>query len=71
MIADWVAGNGDLMDELGYDPEVVVAACDAALPDVEEAWRPFAHRFAAVVTGELSTEGLTGTGPRQLPLLGQ
>jgi GMP synthase-like glutamine amidotransferase len=72
MIADWVAGSAELMDELGYDPEVVVAACHLALIDVEEAWRPFAHRFAAVATGELSTEGLTDVGgPRQLPLLGQ
>jgi GMP synthase-like glutamine amidotransferase len=72
MIADWVAASPQLLDDLGYDPELVVAACDAALPDIEEAWRPFAHRFAAVARGELSTEGLTSSGgPRQLPLLGQ
>lgn len=71
MIADWVADGGDTLDELGYDPELVIAACDAAMADVEEAWRPFAERFAAVARGELSTDGLTATGPRQLPLLGQ
>jgi GMP synthase-like glutamine amidotransferase len=72
MIADWVADDGGTLDELGYDPELVVAACDRAMADVEGAWRPFAHRFAAVVTGELSTAGLGGTGgPRTLPVLGQ
>ncbi len=71
MIADWVADGAATLDLLGYDPELVIDAFDAAMADVEEVWRPFAHRFAAVVTGELSTEGLTGSGPRQLPLLGQ
>ncbi len=72
MIADWVADDGGVLDELGYDPDLVVEACDAAMVDVEEAWRPFAHRFAAVARGELSTAGLASSGgPRQLPLLGQ
>ena len=72
MIREWVADSAATLDALEYDPELVIAAFDRALPDVEEAWRPFAHRFAAVARGELSTEGLTGTGgPRQLPLLGQ
>lgn len=72
MIASWVAADQGTLDQLGYDPELVIDVCDAALADVEEAWRPFAHRFAAVARGELSTEGLTGTGgPRHLPLLGQ
>ena len=64
MIADWAAGDRELLDELGYDPRDVVDACAAVLPDVEEVWRPFAERFAAVVTGELSTTS------RHLPLLG-
>ena len=72
MITEWVADGADTLDQLEYDPELVIAAFDRALPDVEEVWRPFAHRFAAVARGELSTEGLTGIGgPRQLPLLGQ
>jgi GMP synthase-like glutamine amidotransferase len=64
MIADWAAGDAGLLDELGYDPQEVVDACAAVLPDIEEVWRPFAERFAAVVTGELAT------GSRSLPLLG-
>jgi GMP synthase-like glutamine amidotransferase len=72
MIADWVGDGGGILDELGYDPDLVIEACDAAMVDVEEAWRPFAYRFAAVARGELSTEGLAGSGgPRSLPLLGQ
>jgi GMP synthase-like glutamine amidotransferase len=65
MIATWAAEDRALLDELGYEPEEVVAACAAVLPDVAEVWRPFAERFAAVVTGELGT----GAG-RHLPLLG-
>ena len=35
----------------GYDPDVVVAACDAVMADVEEVWQPFAARFAALALG--------------------
>jgi GMP synthase-like glutamine amidotransferase len=66
MIADW-ARDSTLLAELGYDPEVVVAACARQMPDVEEAWQPFAARFAALALGELDDAG----GPhRSLPLLG-
>jgi hypothetical protein len=76
MIADWVVADVEdpagVLDELDYDPELVIEACDAAMADVEEVWRPFARRFAAVARGELATAGMTGPGgPRQLPLLGQ
>lgn len=64
MIADWVADSA-LLAELGYDPEVVVAACAAVMVDVEEVWQPFAARFAALARGELD-EGAR----RSLPLLG-
>ena len=64
MIAGW-AGDSALLARLGYDPDAVVAACDAVLVDVEEAWQPFAARFAALALGELDE------GPhRSLPLLG-
>ncbi len=66
MIADWASGS-ELIAELGYDPELVVAACTEALADVEDVWQPFAARFAALALGELS-----GAEPRRnLPLLGQ
>jgi GMP synthase-like glutamine amidotransferase len=56
MIAAWAA-------ETGVDPEIV-DACTAVLPDLEEVWKPFAVRFAAIALGTLST------GPGwELPLL--
>ncbi|HEX6500653.1 MAG TPA: type 1 glutamine amidotransferase [Micromonosporaceae bacterium] len=65
MVAGWAANSLDLLDELGYEPDELVAAVDAVMGDIEEVWRPFAGRFAAVVRGELEP------GVRQLPLLGQ
>lgn len=64
MIADWVGTNGPLLAELGYEPQDVIDACDAVMPDVEEVWRPFAGRFAALALGTLSA----GPG-RELPVL--
>ncbi|MEU4472962.1 type 1 glutamine amidotransferase [Micromonospora sp. NPDC023888] len=65
MIADWATDSTQL-DELGYDPELVVAACASVLADVEEVWQPFAARFAALALGELEHS----TVRRGLPLLG-
>ncbi|WP_405105864.1 type 1 glutamine amidotransferase [Micromonospora sp. NBC_01405] len=65
MIADW-ATDSALLDQLGYDPELVVAACDRVMADIEEVWQPFAIRFAALALGELSGDGVR----RNLPLLG-
>ncbi|MEV4491827.1 type 1 glutamine amidotransferase [Micromonospora coxensis] len=65
MIADW-ARDSALLAELGYDPELVVAACARIMPDVEEVWQPFAIRFAALALGELDDDTVR-TG---LPLLG-
>ncbi|BFU46182.1 type 1 glutamine amidotransferase [Krasilnikovia sp. MM14-A1004] len=71
MIADW-ATDSTLLAELGYDPEVVVAATADMLPDVEEVWQPFAARFAALALGTLPDADIAnpGTGPT-LPLLGR
>ncbi|WP_229400352.1 type 1 glutamine amidotransferase [Micromonospora okii] len=65
MIADW-ATDSALLADLGYDPELVVAACDRLMADVEEVWQPFAIRFAALALGELGDD----TVRRDLPLLG-
>ncbi|SCG48442.1 type 1 glutamine amidotransferase [Micromonospora coxensis] len=65
MIADW-ARDSALLAELGYDPELVVAACARVMADVEEVWQPFAIRFAALALGELDDDTVR-TG---LPLLG-
>ena len=59
--------DSTLLAELGYDPELVVAACDAVMADVEEVWQPFAARFAALALGELDDEHRPR---RSLPLLG-
>jgi GMP synthase-like glutamine amidotransferase len=68
MVADWAATGQSVLDDLGYDAEVVVDACNLIMLDLQEAWQPFAERFAAVARGDLAT-GPSG-GPRQLPLLG-
>lgn len=62
MVAGWASQNGAVLDDLGYDPDDLVAACDAVMPDLEEVWRPFAHRFAGVALGTLSTS-------RELPVI--
>jgi GMP synthase-like glutamine amidotransferase len=69
MIEDWVAADAGLLEDLGYDPEVVVDACSLIMVDLEEAWQPFAERFAAVALGRL--EPPAPAGPRGLPLLNQ
>jgi GMP synthase-like glutamine amidotransferase len=71
MIADWAASDAAVLAELGYDPEVVVAATADILGDVEEVWQPFAARFAALALGALPNADIPnpGTG-RTLPLLG-
>jgi len=51
MVADWVSTNLDLLAELDLDPEVVVAASAAVMPDLEDVWQPFAVRFAALARG--------------------
>jgi GMP synthase-like glutamine amidotransferase len=65
MIADWARDSAQLA-ELGYDPELVVAACARVMADVEEVWQPFVIRFAALALGELDDD----TPRRDLPLLG-
>ncbi|MFI5491889.1 type 1 glutamine amidotransferase [Actinoplanes sp. NPDC051859] len=73
MIEGWAAADRTLLEELGFDPEVVVAATADVLADVEEAWQPFAARFAALALGELPDADIPvpGNSPRTLPLLGQ
>jgi GMP synthase-like glutamine amidotransferase len=65
MIAEWVSGNLDVLAELGQDPIDLLEACDAVMPDVEDVWRPFAQRFAA-----LALSGPVAPDRRHLPLLG-
>lgn len=64
MIAGWVARNLPVLAELDLDPDAVVAACAAVMPDIEDVWQPFAARFAALARGELPE------ARARLPLLG-
>jgi GMP synthase-like glutamine amidotransferase len=70
MIERWTVSDADVLAELGYDPEAVVAATAAALADVEEVWQPFAARFAALALGTLPDADIPNPGGRTLPLLG-
>jgi GMP synthase-like glutamine amidotransferase len=65
MIAEWVSDNLNVLAELGQDPIDLLEASDAVLADVEEVWRPFTQRFAA-----LALTGPVAVGQRHLPLLG-
>jgi GMP synthase-like glutamine amidotransferase len=51
MLMSWVDEDPARLDELGLDRAVLRDRFAAALPDVEEVWRPFAERFAALVKG--------------------
>jgi GMP synthase-like glutamine amidotransferase len=68
MVEDWVAADAPLIEDLGYDPEVVVDACGLVMVDLAEAWQPFARRFADVALGRLAPPAPSGA--RRLPLLG-
>ena len=64
MVADWAATTPAELADLGIDPGELVDACDAIMPDLEEVWRPFALRFAAIALGTLKP----GAG-RELPVI--
>jgi GMP synthase-like glutamine amidotransferase len=55
MIETWAADDAATLDELGIDPELVVARCAAAMDDVQDAWKPFAERFVALVRGTIGS----------------
>ncbi|HET8659304.1 MAG TPA: type 1 glutamine amidotransferase [Micromonosporaceae bacterium] len=57
MVEDWVTAGSEQLAELGLDPQAVLAATAAVLPDIEEVWQPFAARFAALARGELAEPG--------------
>jgi GMP synthase-like glutamine amidotransferase len=65
MVADWVVADVATVVDLGIDPDALLDSVEAVLPDIEEVWRPFAQRFAAVALG-----AAPGPTPSQLPILG-
>jgi GMP synthase-like glutamine amidotransferase len=66
MLAGWASDNLGVLAELGQDPIDLLEECDAAMADVEDVWRPFAQRFAAVALADAA-----GPDRRHLPLLGE
>jgi GMP synthase-like glutamine amidotransferase len=67
MVAAWAYEGAQTLVDLGIDPVDLLETVDAAMPDIEEVWRPFAHRFAGVALG---TVPVATPGMRPLPLLG-
>ena len=64
MVADWASTNPAGLADVGVDPDELIRACDAVMADLEEVWRPFALRFAAIALGTLKP----GAG-RELPVI--
>jgi GMP synthase-like glutamine amidotransferase len=64
MVAQWADSNPELLERLGSDPADVVSEAEAVMEDIAEVWQPFAVRFAAVATGEL-------TARPDLPVIGR
>ena len=50
-VAVWAEEERSLLTGLGIDVDAVIASVRAVSDDLEEAWRPFAERFAALVAG--------------------
>ena len=55
MVRGWAAADDAGVRAAGLDPDLVAERAVEALPEVEEVWRPFAERFAAMVRGETRT----------------
>lgn len=55
MVRAWAASDAAAVRAAGLDPDLVAEHAIAALPEVEEVWRPFVSRFAAMVRGETRT----------------
>ena len=64
MVADWVSTNPAGLADVGVDPDELIRACDAVMADLEEVWRPFALRFAAIALGTLKP-----AAGRELPVI--
>jgi len=63
MLADWAEAEADVLVGLGIDPEDLLERFDGVLDDVEDAWQPFAERFAAVVSGRMGSSLLPVVDP--------
>jgi GMP synthase-like glutamine amidotransferase len=55
MVRGWAAADAEGVRAAGLDPDDVAERAVDVLPEIEEVWRPFAERFAALVRGETRT----------------
>jgi GMP synthase-like glutamine amidotransferase len=55
MVAAWAVADTDAVRAAGLEPVTVLERVIEVLPEVEEVWRPFIERFAALVRGETRT----------------
>jgi GMP synthase-like glutamine amidotransferase len=55
MVLGWAAADADGVRAAGLDPERLGQAAVEVLAEIEEVWRPFIVRFAALVRGETRT----------------
>jgi GMP synthase-like glutamine amidotransferase len=55
MVRRWAADDADGVLEAGLDPDLVAERAVEVLPEIEEVWRPFVDRFAALVRGKTRT----------------
>jgi GMP synthase-like glutamine amidotransferase len=55
MVRGWAAADADGVRAAGLDPELLAERAVEVLAEIEEVWRPFIDRFAALVRGEMRT----------------
>ena len=55
MVRGWAAADAAGVKAAGLDPEALAERAVGVLPEIEEVWRPFVERFAALVRGESRT----------------
>lgn len=51
MVRGWAAADAAAVRAAGLDPELLAERAVEVLPEIEEVWRPFVERFAALVHG--------------------
>ena len=51
MIRNWADEDDEAVRAVGLDPELVAQAAIAALPEIEQIWRPVLERWAALALG--------------------
>ena len=55
MVRSWADADADGVLAAGLDPDLVADRAIEVLPEIEEVWRPFVDRFAALVHGRTRT----------------